>query len=276
MALYLVFALAAVIVAALIYAPIRRLRQRRALEAKPFPRRWRQLLRRRWALYRHLPPEVRMQLQRQLQVMMDGTTFYGCNGLEVTEEMRLLTLAQASLMYNNVSHDRLADYPNVLLYPNAFVREGDSIDELGLVSQDRHVLLGESWEQGRVILSWSDIRQDLRQLDGHNLVMHEYSHQIDGQDGAMNGSPPLPNRSPFDRWPQAMQSAYDDLCRRCRRGEADIDPYGTTNPAEFFAVLSEVFFTLPELLQSQYPEVYELFTFFYRQQPLDWRPDIRA
>ncbi|MDQ2076412.1 zinc-dependent peptidase [Marinimicrobium sp. ABcell2] len=239
MALYLVFGVAAVIVAALVYAPIRRRRQRRALAERPFPRQWRRLLRDRWVLYRYLPSNVRFALQRQLQVMMSATDFYGCNGLQVTEEMKLLTLAQAALLYQNASQDQLADFPHVLLYPNAFVREGDTTDELGLVSRQRHVLLGESWQQGRVILSWSDIVQDLRRLDGHSLVIHEYAHQIDGYDGAMNGSPLLPNETVYRRWTKIMQAAYEDLCREAEWGQPDIDPYATSNPAEFFAVISE-------------------------------------
>ena len=270
MTLFLVFALAGAIIAALIIAPLRRLKQRRDLAGRPFPRRWRRLLRRRWRLYRALPPEVRRRLQRQLQVMMAETPFYGCNGLSPTEEMKLLILAQASLLYRNISRDRLADFPHVLLYPQAFVREAETPDELGLVSQQRHVLLGESWETGRVILSWSDIEQDLTRLDGHNLVMHEYAHQIDGQDGVMNGAPLLPSDRLYQRWSSTMKAAYRDLCTRAEGGEAPLDPYACTNPAEFFAVTTETFFTQPEGLYRQYPDVYRLLAQFFRQEPLEW------
>ena len=271
MALFFVFALAAVIVAALVITPLRRLKQRRALAGRPFPRRWRQLLRRRWWLYLTLPPDVRRRLQRQLQVMMAETRIYGCNGLTPTEEMKLLILAQAGLLYHNISRDRLADFPNVLLYPQAFVREEEAADELGLVSRRRHVLLGESWETGKVILSWSDIEQDLTQLDGHNLVMHEYAHQIDGQDGVMNGAPLLPSDHLYQSWSTSMEVAYRDLCVRAESGKAPLDPYAGTNPAEFFAVVTETFFTQPERLHREYPDVYRLLTQFYRQEPLDWQ-----
>lgn len=259
------------IVAALVIAPLRRLKQRRELAGRPFPRRWRQLLRRRWRLYRALPPEVRLRLQRQLQVMMAETQVYGCNGLTPTEEMKLLILAQACLLYHNISRDRLANFPNVLLYPQAFVREEEAPDDLGLVSRQRHVLLGESWETGRVILSWSDIEQDLTQLDGHNLVMHEYAHQIDGQDGVMNGAPLLPSDRLYQSWSTTMEAAYRDLCARAESGQAPLDPYAGTNPAEFFAVVTETFFTQPGLLHRHYPDVYRLLAQFYRQEPLDWQ-----
>lgn len=275
MALYLVFFVAILIIAVMVYAPIRRRRQRRALAAQPFPRHWRVLLREHWLLYRYLPVDVRFALQRQVQIMMASTEFYGCNGLEVTEAMRLLTLAQAALLYRNISQDHLAAFPTVLLYPDAFVREGDMTDELGLVSRERHILLGESWQQGRVILSWSDIEQDLRRLDGHNLVIHEYAHQIDGYDGAMNGSPMLPNEMQYRHWTRIMEAAFADLSQQVQRGEPEIDPYATTNPAEFFSVVSEYFFTRPDILQRLYPEVYTLLAGFYRQQPLEWLGEVQ-
>lgn len=275
LALYLVFFVTMLIIGAMVYAPIRRRRQRRALAAQPFPRHWRVLLRERWLLYRYLPVDVRFALQRQVQVMMANTEFYGCNGLEVTETMRLLTLAQAALLYRNISQDKLAAFPTVLLYPNAFVREGNVTDDLGLVSRQRHILLGESWQQGRVILSWSDIEKDLHRLDGHNLVIHEYAHQIDGYDGSMNGSPLLPNETQYQRWTRVMQAAFNDLGQQVQRAEPEIDPYATTNPAEFFSVVSEYFFTRPDILQRLYPEVYTLLAGFYRQQPLEWLGEVQ-
>lgn len=275
LALYLVFLVAILIIATMVYAPIRRRRHRQALAAQPFPRQWRLVLRERWLLYRYLPVDVRFALQRQLQIMMASTEFYGCNGLEVTETMRLLTLAQAALLYRNISQDQLASFPTVLLYPDAFVREGELTDELGLVSRQRHIMLGESWQQGRVILSWSDIEQDLRRLDGHNLVIHEYAHQIDGYDGSMNGVPMLPNETQYRRWTRVMTAAFEDVNHQVQWGESPIDPYASTNPAEFFAVVSEYFFSQPDLLQRLYPEVYTLLAGFYRQQPLEWLGEVQ-
>ncbi len=272
MLVYVLLLVALSIIALLILAPIRRARRRRELAVQAFPAQWHQLLAARWRLYGHLPPAVLGRVQRQLQVMMAETRFYGCNGLEVTDEMRVLVLAQAALLYGNVIQDRLSDFPHVLLYPDAFVREGAMADELGLVAEERHVLLGESWEQGKVILSWADIEQDLLQLDGHNLVIHEYAHQVDGYDGVMNGTPPLGGRPAFAAWPDTMQAAYDDLCRRVDAGDESFDPYGTTNPAEFFSVVSEYFFTLPRVLHERYPDVYRLLAAFYRLDTLDFVP----
>lgn len=274
MLVYLLFTTAALIIALLIITPIWRLHRRRKQAAKPFPESWHQLLEKRWRLYSRLPDRVRDHLQQQLLVMMAETEFYGCNDLVVTEEMRVLVLAQASLLYGNVIHDHEVDFPCVLLYPDAFVRVGAVQDELGLVAEERHILLGESWEQGKVILSWADIEQNLAQVDSHhNLVIHEYAHQVDGFDGVMNGTPPLAGRAEFTTWPRVMQSAYDDLCQRIDDGDESFDAYATTNPAEFFAVVSEYFFIQPRRLNEDYPEVYRLLAAFYRREPLAWHRD---
>jgi Mlc titration factor MtfA (ptsG expression regulator) len=271
---YLIFATALAIILFLLGAPLVRARRRRQLEADPFPVHWHQQLMRDWPLYARLSDALREGLQRRLRVMMSETLFYGCNGLEVTEAMRLRVLAQAALIYGNVLEDRVETFPRVLLYPGPFVRHGKEVDELGLVREGAHSLLGESWEQGRVILSWPDVREDLGHLDGHNLVIHEYAHQLDGLDGVMNGTPPLAGKPGFEPWPQVMQAAYDNLCRRLEVGEEPIDAYAATNPAEFFAVVSETFFTLPQALHQAYPEVYRLLVAFYRLEPLEFAPSV--
>lgn len=272
MAGYWVFALAAIIVLALILTPVFRLRRSHALAARPFPDSWDQLLQRRWALYRHLPSDVRLSLQRQLQVMISGTDFYECNGLSLSEEMRVLILAQASLMNAGPGRMQWGGFPLVLVYPDAFVREGEVTDELGLVSYERDALLGESWEQGKVVLSWADVARNLRLDDGHSLVVHEYAHQIDGADGVMDGTPPMANSEGRKRWTQVMQQAFEDFQRRLDHGlEVTIDPYGAMNREEFFAVISEHFFTRPDKLANVYPDLYRELAQFYRLQPLAWR-----
>lgn len=271
MLIYLVFAVALLIILSLIITPIWRARRRRELADAAFPAHWLELLEQRWKMYPLLPKNLQLQLQQQIQIMMADTEFYGCNGLEVTEEMRLLVLAQASLLYGNVVQNRLSDFPNVLLYPDAFINESPRTNEFGLVTNERHVLLGESWEQGKVILAWADIEKNLSHLNGHNLVIHEYAHQIDGYDGSMNGTPPLTGLAGFDDWPVVMQTAYDQICQRVNAGDYSFEPYATTNPAEFFAVICEYFFTLPHFLADRFPEVYRLLAELYRLDPLQWQ-----
>jgi len=270
LALFWLFLLTALLVAALVYAPIRRYQRNRRLAAQPLPEQWQGWLRSRWWLYSHLPEAVRRALHRQLQVMHANTDFYGCNGLTVTEPMRVLTLAQAALMNTGSGRMQWSGFPAVLLYPEGFVREGEVVDELGLVAHQRQELLGESWEQGKVVLSWADIEQDLRGRGSHCLVIHEFAHQLDGYDGVMDGTPPMVDPRDLKRWGTVMQAAFEDLGRGESESAQMIDPYGGTEPEEFFAVISETFFTDPQALQEAYPEVYRLMQQFFRLNPVRW------
>ncbi len=270
MALFWLFFLTGALVVALVYAPVRRYRRSRRLATQPLPATWQQWLQDRWWLYPYLPQPVRQALHRQLQVMLANTDFYGCNGLTVTEPMRVLTLAQAALMNAGEGRMQWSGFPAVLLYPEAFVREGEVTDEFGLVAYERHELLGESWEQDKVVLSWADIEQDLRGEDSHCLVIHEYAHQLDGRDGIMNGTPPMVSSHDLAQWGATMQEAFEDLCRCESESAALIDPYAATNPEEFFAVICETFFVSSRNLQQAYPSVYELLKRFFRLDPARW------
>ena len=44
------------------------------------------------------------------------------------------------------------------------------------------------------------------------------------------------------------------------KDRSDINPYGATNEAEFFAVVSEYFFESPKLFEEKHPELYNLLT----------------
>jgi len=269
-ALFWLFLLTGVVVAVLVYAPIRRYRRNRALAEQPLPASWQQWLQDRWWLYPYLPEPVRLNLHRQLQVMLAHTRFYGCNGLAVTEPMRVLTLAQAALMNAGDGRMQWSGFPVVLLYPEAFVREGEVADELGLVAYERQELLGESWEQGKVVLSWADIEQDLRGDDSHCLVIHEYAHQLDGYDGVMDGTPPLRDSQSAQRWADSMSAAFDDVSQAKSESARLIDPYAATNPEEFFSVMCETFFARPETLYYAYPLVYRELKQLFRLDPFLW------
>ena len=106
--------------------------------------------------------------------------------------------------------------------------------------------------------------------EAYNLVIHELAHKLDMLNGDANGLPPLHSDMRVSDWATAMQQAYDDLNRQLDRNpdaETAIDPYAAENPAEFFAVTSEYFFTAPDLLVQAYPEVYAQLRGFYRQDP---------
>jgi len=206
---------------------------------------------------------------RQLALgFLGDKTLEPVRGLSLTDPMRLMIGLLAALPVLELGLDWYGGWYSVILYPDAFIPEHRVMGDDGVVWVDRTIKAGESWGRGPVILSWADIRQDSA-LNGHNVIIHELAHKLDGRSGSTNGCPPLHNGMSGADWKRAFADAYADLCRRADSGQdTPIDPYGTESPAEFFAVVSEAFFEIPGLLVDEYPRVYEQLKTFYRQDPL--------
>ena len=122
------------------------------------------------------------------------------------------------------------------------------------------------------ILSWEQIKQDtLNWQDGHNVILHEFAHQLDQEDGKAEGVPILQRNSDYPIWAKVMSEAYQQLCNDVFQGVNNvIDSYGATNPAEFFAVATETFFEKPHQLLSDYAAVYQQLQCYYDLDPVQW------
>lgn len=189
-------------------------------------------------------------------------------GLELDDRQALLIAVQAALPILELGLDWYRGWYAVVVYPGQFVPSREYVDEHGLVWVDDEAKSGEAWERGPVLVSWDDVEAGL-DADGYNVILHEMAHKLDMRDGAPNGCPPLHAGMSVPDWSRALSAAYDDLCRRADAGEdTPIDPYATESPAELFAVVSEAFFEVPDLLFDEYPEVYEQLKTFYRQDTL--------
>lgn len=244
----------------------RRRAQRAKVQARPLDDRNRALLREHVPLFGRLPDEVRIKLEGIMQVFMSELSFEPCGGLhEVSEEMRLVIAAQACLLLLESGFEDFGRLRSVLIYPDAYHAHEDA-------ASSGEVRLGESWGTGSVILAWQSVVQGARNMeDGRNVVLHEFAHQLDQADGDADGLPRLKRRGDYRRWAQAFTQSYDLLCDRVNRGQKTVmDPYGATNPAEFFAVATETFFEKPRQLREDHEGVYEELKNFYGLDPLEW------
>lgn len=246
-------------------------RRQRVLR-QPFPSAWRAVLRRRMPLYRRLPPDLQRRLQRQVQVLLAEVPFIGCQGQVITDEVRVLVAAQAALLRLGRPPGAFRALRQVLVYPGAFVVDRP-VTEGGVVQDARRVLVGESWQQGQLILSWDDVLAGAADADdGRNVVIHEFAHQLDQEAGAANGAPVLGHRQAYGPWARVLGAHFHALRQALARGEPTlIDPYGATDEAEFFAVVSELFFERPAMLSAQHPQLFEQFAAFYRVDPRHWQ-----
>jgi Mlc titration factor MtfA (ptsG expression regulator) len=141
------------------------------------------------------------------------------------------------------------------------------VDHDGVQHHVEEPMTGESWLAGPVILSWEDAERRGEE-QGYNVVIHEFAHKLDMLNGDANGFPPLHSGMSREDWSRVFGGAYEDFRARVERGEdTAVDPYAAESPAEFFAVLSEAFFEIPETVRAEHPELYAQLAAFYRQDP---------
>jgi Mlc titration factor MtfA (ptsG expression regulator) len=179
----------------------------------------------------------------------------------------LAIAVQACLLILNLDANSYRGWREIVLYPDAFLKPQKRIDAAGVVHESRDVLSGESWRNGPLVLSMADAWAG-GQGHGHNVVLHEFAHKLDMLNGSADGFPPLHHGMDSAAWTRDFKMAYDDFCLHVRyRMSSVINPYAATSPAEFFAVLTEVFFETPATLLTQYPAVYRQMQQFYRQDP---------
>ena len=207
-----------------------------------------------------------------MQVFLAEKQFEGCGGLVLTEEISVTIAAGACVLLLHRKTDYFARLITILVYPAAYVASSVKPIGGGVVLEEDQVRLGEAWKSGVVVVSWADLQATARGSNpGRNLVLHEFAHQLDMEDGVADGTPVLERRGRYARWSSTFGSEYERLRRDSALGRYSVlDKYGATDPAEFFAVATEGFFEKSLLLSRRHPELYDELAAFYRQDPARW------
>jgi hypothetical protein len=256
-------------VRAAVFEALRRWRRARVLERAAIPDTlWRDAVAALPFLAGYTAGELE-RLRALVVLFLDAKAIVGVQGHAVTPLQRVIIAIQACVLVLELDLRYFDGWENVYVYPDEFVPDWEWEDEAGVVHRNDGPLAGEAMPGGPVVLSWPDVEASADwDNSGMNLVIHEFAHKIDMRSGEANGCPPLPPAMSRSAWTDAMDAAYRDFRARVDRDEPTaIDPYAAEDPGEFFAVLSEVFFVDPLLLEEEYPKVYALFAQFYRQDP---------
>jgi Mlc titration factor MtfA (ptsG expression regulator) len=215
---------------------------------------------------RGLAADERGRLREAVILFLHDKSIRGAAGLQIDDGMRLMIAAQACILVLNLDIDFFRGWVEVIVYPDEFIPTIEYTDDAGIVHVEREARAGEAWLHGPVILSWADVAPA---TEGVNVVIHEFAHKLDMLNGDANGFPPLHAGMDRRSWAAAFTAAYADFCRRVDADEeVAIDPYAAESPAEFFAVVSEAFFDLPQAVLDAYPQVYAQLKDFYRQDPV--------
>lgn len=239
--------------------PFRKHHRRKLLETKMHPA-WLDVLSADVPLVEQLRGQIRGTVLDAMRILVDEKFWEGGGGFEVTDRVRVVIAAQLAFQTRFIGLDRLASARSIIVYEGAYTQSQERMGKDGVVHTGTSNL-GEAWFNGPVVLSWADaLREAQRPGTGLNVVFHEFAHVVDATDGVLDGTPPLPDAATRERWNDVMTAAFEQVQQRHASGRGDvIRPYGLTNPAEFFAVTTEVFFDAPDALRGAHRDVFELF-----------------
>ncbi len=242
-------------------------RRRKKIIARPWPPIWSHYLKRNVRLSWGLNEAEIQQLREIVKIFIAEKNWEGLEGLEVTEEIQVTIASQAGLMLLGTPSFYFDNVRTILVFPKSFNRE---VTDGGVVHQTRRA--GEAWQGGPIILSWRDtLRGGRHEDDGHNVVIHEFAHALDGLDGEMAGQIIFDDPENSKRWETVVDQEFAKLCNARDRGASTLlDHYGATNKAEFFAVSTETFFERPQAFRQNHKELFELLSAYYRLDPRHW------
>jgi MtfA peptidase len=245
-----------------------RRRRRARLFGAPFPAEWTAILERNVSLYRRLTPQSRTELHGHIQVLLAEKQFETVGGLELTDEIRVTIAAHAAALLLGRPARYYPGLYSIIVYPSTYRAPVTEHHEGGIVSESEEDRLGESWAEGALVIAWDSARHGARiPGDGDNVILHEFAHQLDTEDGEADGVPRLESRSDYVAWARVMRPEFERL--RERPETSVLDEYGATDAAEFFAVATEAYFERPKELRARHPKLYAELRRFYRVELAD-------
>ncbi|MEO6123840.1 MAG: M90 family metallopeptidase [Ilumatobacteraceae bacterium] len=252
----------------------RRRRRREALD-QPFPDEWRMLLVRRWPLWSLLSDDERFRMEFLIQEFVYDIRWEAANNFDIADIMKVLIAAQACLLVLELGDDddEPSDYyrgvSTVIVHPSTVVLSGPRATGSGGLQTNAPTRIdGQAHFGGPVIVAWDSVSIDARHPGrGLNVVFHEFAHKLDMLDGVIDGTPPLVMGEARERWIEVCTREYKAI-RRGSDGDGELlRAYGGTDPGEFFAVATEMFFSRPVDMKTRKPDLYDVLSGFYRQDP---------
>jgi Mlc titration factor MtfA (ptsG expression regulator) len=245
-------------------------RRRARLRTQPVPAAWRPMLERNLPVFKRLAADDQAELLGHTQVFLAEKHFEGAGGLELTDEIRVTIAAQACLLLLHRETDYYPELVSIIVYPSGYTAVEDRHIGGGIWEEGGEDRLGHTGQRLRaLVLAWDSVRRGASApTDGENLVLHEFAHQLDFENQRSDGTPALDTRGEYLAWARVMSAEFEALRDATDSGVPTLlDSYGATDPAEFFAVITEVFFERPRALRKLHPALFDQLQRFYRQDP---------
>ncbi len=243
--------------------------RRRQIRSSPFPAGWQNLLQTDVRLFGTLTSSEQDKLKADMHILIVEKHWEGTGAVTVTDRVTVVVAGNAAMLLLGLENEYFDNFDSILVYPHSFTAPIKTIGPGGVVDEVPSGRIGEAWSTGPVILSWPDVVDgSLNDRDGRNVVLHEFAHKLDQQNGSADGVPRLGRHSNSEEWSSVMSREYESLLHDARRGRHTLlDSYGATNAAEFFAVVTECFFEKPKALKKEHSSLYEVFSGYYGQDP---------
>jgi Mlc titration factor MtfA (ptsG expression regulator) len=228
---------------------------------------WRHILDARSVAWRLLDGSDRDRLGELADWLLRERRWEAARGLELTDEVRTVVSAHAVLPIIGLDESWYDGVGAIIVRDGSMTQRHTAGPVRGTFERSPQAVDGESHhDDGPLMVSWRAARREAANPRfGRDVVLHEFAHKIDMHDGVLDGTPLLTDDTTRQRWVDVCTAHYDAV----RDGDPGsmLRSYAGTNPGEFFAVATETFFTRPVDLADRHPDLYTVFTDFYRQDP---------
>jgi len=231
---------------------------------------WRSVLDANMAHWTYLDDDERERLGERAVALLASLRWEAARGFELNDEITMLVAAEASLIALERPADSFREVRTVVVHPTTMVMTGQHSQVQGVASDDPMPIIGQANPFGPVLIAWDAAQFAARHPEeGNNVVFHEFAHKLDMLTGSANGTPPMDDADQEQRWVAVCTDAYE----RVVEGRSKVlRSYAGVNPAEFFAVATEVFFDTPRQLAHHEPALYDELAGWYRQDPASRAP----
>ena len=248
-------------------------RRRSRLRAHAAPKAWRAILEHNLPVFGRLTKEDQDELLGHVQVFVAEKHFEGAGGLGITDEIKVTVAGQACLLLLHRDTDYYPELTSIIVYPTGYIADEERHIGGGIWQEGGEHRLGHTGERlGALVLAWDAVRHGAAEpSDGSNLVLHEFAHQLDFENRSSDGTPALQTGGDYKAWARVMSHEFEALRDALEAGDDTfLDDYGATNPAEFFAVITEAFFERPRALRRNHPALFMQLQRFYQQDPTSY------
>ncbi len=237
----------------------KKLRHRRLLD-RPLPTQWFDAVTEYLPIFTEFSERESRGFIAHLKILMWDKLWIGARHFQLEESMRVVIAAQVARMARGLPLSVFERHREFVVYDEHFVNPDDEYQIPG-------PLHGEAHHFGTVVLSWPAVLESLEYpCTGHNPVIHEMAHILDMSSGYFDGTPLLHSGRDYEPWARVCQKYFNSM--RERPEESFLDLYGAGDESEFFAVSTEAFFELPDIMAEEAPDLFAEMRRYYRVDPL--------